>query len=312
MNRIDFEEEAHSERGNYSSEGEDEEVESCNLKSSESSSDEDDVPAEEQNPSSLISEQRVSSIVISSNTAQSDSKKKYSSYLKSFLSRKRECTAPLPPDLGPLRDDYLIEFQMIAKASATTIEREDDHSEDDLPPRNSLQVGITVNEADMSASESDDESDDSTLRSNDVGGIPIKLYNVPYTMSGFEISRVFEKARLKVLDIIVDMDSKRNVSLGTASARLPADVDLVEVSEKIADLDFKGRRLRLECADCEGFKSKNSGGGADKGRYFTSAVDITKKCRTCGIVGHNESACKSEAPLQPCHLCARLGHEASE
>lgn len=112
------------------------------------------------------------------------------------------------------------------------------------------------------------------------------------------------------VNVVLNTDKRTNQPNGSAICDIAEVIgdglDSTDISTLVNKLHGQfcgGRPIRI-------FNRSNGADrrGKDNARYF--GIDISKKCVSCGEVGHKVNDCTNKPIPTPCHLCAGKDHEA--
>lgn len=257
-----------------------------------------------------------------------------SSFLNSFLSKKRTCEVTKFEERETFDDVYIRQFLSTETESRKSKLKEvqpshvEDQFRDDLPRNNegmesnSLSIETQVvgieskDESQISYSrdienDSDSSSDvneESMVEESKSTTVPVvRLSNLPFKASEREIIEFAAKYNIKFISVTIIMDKRRiGLPSGNATATLSSINQVDEAISTLHNESFQGRDIRVSI-DEKAKRTFLSMGNSS--RYFGLLNDISLKCLNCGEVGHRQTECKNTDIMQPCHLCAGRDHD---
>jgi hypothetical protein len=240
-----------------------------------------------------------------------------SSWLQSFLARKRSVEIEKAVDIDSFDDKYLRQFLQ-------STGRQSDDGDDHVDPNQSLseskpaitgrdllsaptspQSFILDNDGDI------DDADDVDLAPADTER-SLRLWNLPYKASAEDVLAFAAAAGVVLREVKIVMDKKKaNLPSGTALATVTSTEEVDMAIDKLFGKPFMGRDFKLSAIESKSSARRTNGRfsiGANT-RYFSDG-DISTKCFNCGQVGHKQTDCANPAAMAPCHLCAGNDHDA--
>ena len=168
-------------------------------------------------------------------------RRRTSSWLSTFLSKKRDLDVPEPPEVLCADITYLREFneQFEPKSSsslARTTDIVDEASDNDVDDDDNL--------VDRKSENNDDDVDHPAQEQPLVTG-KLRIYNLPYavtidTIMGAGRNRGFEFMHVKLL-----IDPKTGLSMGSADVELDASIDTEAAVQALQGVEVSGRLIRL-------------------------------------------------------------------
>ena len=219
-----------------------------------------------------------------------------STYLTSFLSKKRNNTIPPPPEESVFEDTYLKVFH------------------DTLAHKNSLAnlIPLIADEVVVNTTEADSSDNNVSIEASNTA---IKLRNLPYKMTADEIIKIIKnQLKLEVLDVSMDIDAKTKLPAGSATILIDKDANITEFIDKLISVEYGGRKVSAYNTDAKQSSNNKKLFSSSDGRYFgvgtQSDVVSTVKCFLCGESGHKQNECVNPPLPTPCHLCAGTDHDA--
>ena len=174
----------------------------------------------------------------SSSPCNESKRRRTSSWLSTFLSKKRDLDVPEPPEVECADITYLREFneQFAPKSSnsAQTTDIVDEASDND-------------DDVDRNAENNNDDDDVEPLQEKEQQLVTgkLRIYNLPYAVTVDAImvagrTRGFEFVHVKLL-----IDPKTGLSMGSADVELDASIDTEAAVQSLQGLDVSGRLIRL-------------------------------------------------------------------
>jgi ribosomal protein L32 len=234
-----------------------------------------------------------------------------STWIANFLNQKRQACVVSPPSITVANDVYLRQFNnQFSSIEAEEHDTSDVETETFIAvdkfyktPENDLILSpdkILIDPEDGSVV-NPEILDDSLVISN----IKLRLFNLPYSISETEITKIGLKHGFEFVSVTIEMDQRKLFPSGSASIELPPGLDKAFILDNLQEKDFGGRPVRVQMANQ---KKRKSGGNADNRYFIDDVIDI--KCKNCGEVGHMARVCTEVGMTNPCHLCAGRDHEA--
>ena len=231
--------------------------------------------------------------------------RKQSLYLTKFCEEKRQPGwVPPVPDVIPLSDKYLKEFVVYEAASKNKEPRGADNDNGNDYDEAEEGDGCLVDTKDALAQL---EAEYSSI-------FPLRLFNLPYSATAQDISEWGAQHGVVFCRVELDKNLWTQTSQGTANVEIllktrgygsEGAIEDEKQSMLLAlhDRQLGGRGIAVQRKDVRGASSL---------RYFQfsgPSLDLTRKCSSCGEVGHTDRHCPRPASL-PCHLCAGPDHDA--
>ena len=168
-------------------------------------------------------------------------RRRTSSWLATFLTKKRDLDVPEPPEVESGDITYLREFneQFASKNSnaAQTASIDDEASDNDDNHDQIIDRKTENNNNNVDDGETPQEKSILTGK--------LRIYNLPYAVSVDTIKVTGRTRGFEFLNVKMLMDPKTGLSMGSADVELHASVDTEAAVQTLQGLDVSGRLIRL-------------------------------------------------------------------
>ena len=217
-----------------------------------------------------------------------------SSWLGTFLSRKRKAIVLPPPEVCAVDDLYLQEF-------CNQFAKRDDSEDDEISLAvNTLSSLQSPSELRTGSAQDPDNGDATAVKNG-----KLRLYNLPYNMDALAVTKAGAAYGYEFVNVVIEIAPSTGLPSGAADIELGPGIVAALAAQALQGEDFGGRPVRVKAGQQKG--QRLSGGRAST-RYFTTD-DVDAICKNCGEVGHVIRHCTA-SNIIPCHLCAGRDHEA--
>lgn len=235
-----------------------------------------------------------------------------SSWLNTFLSKKRTNEIPKHEERDILNDVYIRDFfKNINDDVISYNEQENEINHESLfVTGNNHNIDIE-NESPMNHDETllyDNNSNDeitSILKKDHV--YELRIWNLPYKATEKDILNFISKYNIHLSNLNLIKEKDSDISTGIAFAQAINENELQNAIKTLHLQNFMGREFKIASklnSDQRRLSSSNI-----MHRYFIGGTDISIKCNLCGQVGHKQNDCTNTIE-ECCHLCAGKDHDS--